>query len=62
MHERLARAMAANYAIVHAELPFPFPVMREMAQFHRSRTDDAGLAWVHEIRRELAITETDSKP
>jgi LysR family transcriptional regulator, nod-box dependent transcriptional activator len=46
MHERLARHFAKRTAITFATLPFAFPVMKEMAQFHTSRADDAGLIWL----------------
>jgi hypothetical protein len=46
MHERLAVAMARHFAIAHAPMPFEFPVMREMLQVHRARTDDGGLVWL----------------
>lgn len=46
MHERLARHIAKRTAIAFAPLPFAFPVMKEMAQFHTSRADDAGLIWL----------------
>lgn len=46
MHERLARRAARRTEIAIAPLPFPFPPMREMAQFHRARADDAGLLWL----------------
>jgi LysR family transcriptional regulator, nod-box dependent transcriptional activator len=50
MHERLARLMAAQFPLALAEIPFSFPVMREMIQFHRTREADEGLRW---LRREL---------
>ncbi len=46
LHERLARQALAHFPLALAPLPFPFPVMREMIQFHRARADDAGLAWL----------------
>lgn len=46
MHERLARLAAQRTEIVIAPLPFAFAPMREMAQFHRARADDAGLLWL----------------
>jgi LysR family nod box-dependent transcriptional activator len=46
LHQRLARQAAARFPLVHVALPFEFPVMREMIQFHRARTDDAGLQWL----------------
>ena len=46
MHERLARRAARRSDIAIAPLPFPFPPMREVAQFHRARANDAGLLWL----------------
>ncbi|MBC2668841.1 LysR family transcriptional regulator [Novosphingobium piscinae] len=46
MHERLARRAARRTDITIAQLPFPFAPMREVAQFHRARSDDAGLLWL----------------
>ena len=51
MHERLVRIMAKEFPIAHAPLPFKFPVMSEMVQFHRARAPDEGLAW---LRAEVA--------
>jgi len=57
MHERLARLAARTSEIVTAPLPFPFVPMREVAQFHRTRADDAGLNWllgeIRHVVREL---------
>src|SRR5699024_7599710 len=46
MHERLARSMAQNFEIDWQPLPFEFPVMREMIQYNRTRSDDVGLRWL----------------
>lgn len=52
MHERLARLFANRLDIAIAELPFNFPVMREMIQYHQTRANDAGLRWlIDEIKR-----------
>lgn len=51
MHERLARSIEHQFAIATAPLPFEFPPMREMAQYHSARAEDDGLRW---IRQELA--------
>jgi len=51
MHERLVRIMAKEFPIAHAPVPFKFPVMSEMVQFHRARAPDEGLAW---LRAEVA--------
>jgi DNA-binding transcriptional LysR family regulator len=51
MHERLARTMAQRFPIAFAPLPFPFPLMREMAQFHSARAKDESLRWLREQLR-----------
>ena len=51
VHQRLAVSVAKMFSLNWRPIPFPFPVMREMAQHHRTRSADAGLAW---LRRELA--------
>ena len=52
MHERLARRMASMFPLAVAPIPFPFPVMREMMQFNRTRSADEGLSWLRERLRE----------
>ncbi len=53
VHERLARLLVAHFPLAIAEIPFPFPVMREAMQFHRAREMDEGLRWLRgELRRE----------
>jgi DNA-binding transcriptional LysR family regulator len=46
LHERLARQVVAQFPLALAEVPFAFPVMREMIQYHKTRESDAGLAWL----------------
>jgi len=46
MHERLARTMARNFPIEWQPLPIPFPPMREMMQYNRTRGADVGLQWL----------------
>lgn len=46
MHERLARQMTAAFPLTSAKVPFAFPVMQEMMQFHRARQQDSGLRWL----------------
>jgi LysR family transcriptional regulator, nod-box dependent transcriptional activator len=56
MHERLARRMASMFPLVVAPIPFPFPPMREMMQFNRTRSADEGLRWLREqLRKEGAM-------
>ena len=48
MHARLATAMSEFLPIATSALPFAFPLMREVLQYHRSRTSDPGLRWLRE--------------
>jgi DNA-binding transcriptional LysR family regulator len=59
MHERLARVMAARFAIDHLPLPFSIPLMREMVQYHSTRTSDPGLRW---FREQLRATAAEFDP
>jgi LysR family nod box-dependent transcriptional activator len=57
MHRRLAVLLAKSMPIAFAPLPFPFPMMREMLQYHRTRSADEGLRWlISEIRRATGET------
>ena len=56
MHERLARQMAQQFPLALAEMPFKFPVMREMLQYHRTRETDEGLKWLRKQLRSQAGT------
>ncbi|WP_242151827.1 LysR family transcriptional regulator [Sphingomonas sp. BAUL-RG-20F-R05-02] len=46
MHARLATLMAASLPITTSPIPFDFPLMREVLQYHRARGGDPGLAWL----------------
>ncbi|MEG3125372.1 LysR family transcriptional regulator [Sphingomonas sp. GB1N7] len=52
MHERLALVMAAHHPIAIAEIPFEFPTMRQMVQYHPARASDPGLIWLRERLRD----------
>ena len=54
LHERLVRQIARRFNLVKAPMPFAFPTMLEMIQFHQSRADDAGLTWLRQQMREIA--------
>jgi LysR family nod box-dependent transcriptional activator len=55
MHERLALQMAALFPLALAPLPFEFPVMREMIQYHKAREADEGLRWLRlQLTRQAA--------
>jgi DNA-binding transcriptional LysR family regulator len=53
MHERLARLFSQRLDIAIAELPFDFPIMREMLQYHESRRHDVGLRWLIDQAKQL---------
>lgn len=53
LHERLIPAIISRFDLRCAPVPFPFPKLQEMVQFHEARAGDEGLRW---LRRELAIT------
>jgi LysR family nod box-dependent transcriptional activator len=48
MHERLARLMVKKLPLAIAPLPFEFPLMREMVQYHSARVGDSGMQWLLE--------------
>jgi LysR family transcriptional regulator, nod-box dependent transcriptional activator len=54
MHERLFRPMSETFPISSAPLPFDFPLMREMMQYHQARSDDEGLTWLRQQLSEIA--------
>lgn len=56
MHERLAYAMALRFPITYAPLPFEFPLMAELVQYHPARADDDGLVWLRGQLHEAAAT------
>jgi len=53
MHERLAKIFAQRLDIAISELPFEFPVMREMIQYQQSRQNDDGLRWLIDQLKQL---------
>lgn len=53
MHERLARAYAERIAIRFVEMPFAFPIMRELLQYNRTRSEDAGLRWLMDLIKQV---------
>ncbi|WP_298285201.1 LysR family transcriptional regulator [Novosphingobium sp.] len=61
MHERLARRMATMFPLAIAPIPFDFPIMREMLQFNRTRSNDEGLKWLrNQLRQESALPEINN--
>lgn len=55
LQERLAHVIARHYPIAVADIPFPFPVMREMMQYNPARVSDPGLIWLRGKLKEQAI-------
>lgn len=56
MHERLAQLMATKLPLAISPLPFAFPVMREMIQYHSARRSDGGVQWLLDQILERADT------
>jgi DNA-binding transcriptional LysR family regulator len=54
MHARLAAIMAQNLPLRIVRSPFEIPPMRELLQFHRSRSLDPGILWLRERIQEVS--------
>lgn len=54
MHERLARIATEHFPIRWVPLPFEFAVVEELAQYHETRANDAGVRWLIEQLRASA--------
>jgi LysR family nod box-dependent transcriptional activator len=54
MQERLARKFAQVLPLKMAPMPFDFPVMRIMAQYHEARERDQGLKWFIQVLKSCA--------
>lgn len=60
MHERLARRMASMFPLAIAPIPFDFPMMREMMQYNRARSNDEGLIWLRsQVHQDSALPPGD---
>jgi LysR family nod box-dependent transcriptional activator len=46
MHERLAQIVVKQLPLAMAPLPFEFPLMREIVQYHSARVADSGMQWL----------------
>jgi DNA-binding transcriptional LysR family regulator len=55
MQERLARRLCGHYPLAMQGLPFEFPHMREMMQYHETRHADEGLRWLKDLLRNQII-------
>ncbi|WP_295638458.1 LysR family transcriptional regulator [Novosphingobium sp.] len=54
LHQRLALTFSKVLPLAIAALPFPMPLMEEMAQYHRTREKDGGLLWLLEQMQNYA--------
>ena len=59
MQQRLAKAYKSVMPLKTAPLPFEFPSMQLMAQYHSARTADQGLLWLLDRLMERARTIAD---
>jgi hypothetical protein len=57
IQKRLAMKFASVFPLKYAPLPFDFPVMRVMLQYHAAREKDEGLKWLRQL---VHKTVTDS--
>ena len=48
MHKRMAELFVTMMPLRYVPLPFPFPIMREMIQYHKTHALDSGLVWLRE--------------
>jgi DNA-binding transcriptional LysR family regulator len=60
LHERLTRAMMPQFDLAYAPMPFAFPRMREMVQYHQARTQDASLRWFLDALKDVAVREVEA--
>lgn len=49
IQERLAKRFSSVFPLKSAPLPFEFPAMRMMLQYHAAREKDQGLAWLRQL-------------
>lgn len=54
MHQRLARDAANHFEIAFAPLPFAFPALRQLVQYHETRVSDPAVRWLIEQIRAAA--------
>lgn len=57
MHERLATLMAPGLGLRLAAPPFEIPLMREILQYHSTRSGDQGLLWLRGKFRQVAQSQ-----
>ena len=57
IHRRLANQAARTLPIKIIELPYRLPKMQQSIQWHRYRSQDAGLIWLRRVICEAAAQE-----
>ena len=57
IHRRLAEQAAQTLPIRILELPYRLPKMQQAVQWHKYRSQDAGLIWLRGVIREAAAQE-----
>lgn len=55
LHRRLAKLAQRSLPIRIIELPVSLPIMQQCVQWHRYRSNDAGLIWLRDIMRAAAL-------
>jgi DNA-binding transcriptional LysR family regulator len=58
LHERLVRSMRRYFPIRYAPVPFEFPLMEELIQYHSARVRDDGLAWIRKQLHEVVAGDS----
>ncbi|MAW80770.1 MAG: LysR family transcriptional regulator [Parvularcula sp.] len=61
MQRRLALLFAERLDIAMSEMPFPFPKMQEMIQYHTTRENDPGLRWLTDLIKRHATPSNKKK-
>ncbi len=54
IQERLAKKFISVFPLKYAPLPFEFPAMRLMLQYHTARENDEGLKWLRQLLHKTA--------
>lgn len=55
LQQRLAAVFCDAFDLVTQPLPFEIPQLREVAQYHSSRANDAGIAWLIDMFERVAM-------
>ena len=58
LQQRLAMTFLGSLPICVQPLPFALPPLKELVQFHRTRTGDAGIRWLINILRDVSDATT----